>query len=170
MSDHRRVEIIEMLKGKSDPITGTALAKHFSVSRQVIVQDIAILRAQGENIIASANGYFLQEKYVSTRVIRTLISEHQTMDELFDELKIIVEHGGKVIDVVVEHPVYGEISGYVHVENMAQVKEFCDRVKASDAKPLSSLTGGVHYHTIEVPSDIIFEIIVKKLKANGYIK
>ena len=41
----RRQAIIDILKNSLQPVSGTYLAKTLQVSRQVIVQDIALLRA-----------------------------------------------------------------------------------------------------------------------------
>ena len=56
-SIERREEIMKMLVESSRAIKGTELASLFNVTRQIIVKDIAILRAAGNNIIATPDGY-----------------------------------------------------------------------------------------------------------------
>lgn len=170
MSDNRRKMLIEKLNACSDPVTGTELASIFEVSRQVIVQDIAILRAEGYNILATSNGYMIPKIHRQNRLIKTFVSEHKGFDRMEEELKIIVEYGGKVIDVIVEHPVYGEIVGTLLISNMDDVNRFIKSVEETNAKPLSLLTDGAHIHTIEVPSEKIFTLIKAELFEKGFIK
>jgi len=87
-----------------------------------------------------------------------------------DELMIIVEYGGKIIDVIIDHPVYGEIVGTLHISTKEEVEKFINKVKVTNAKPLSSLTEGDHIHTLEVPSEKVFKIMLKDLKDKGYVQ
>ena len=169
MTEKRRNSIIEMLSFLDFPITGSELARKFEVSRQVIVQDIAVLRASGYNIIAASNGYFVP-KLNSSNLIYSFYSKHQDIDEIEDELVIIIENGGKVINVQVEHPVYGEIVCPLIINNIRELNLFLKRVHESSAKPLSYLTGGNHIHSIEVPDEKTYEIIINKLKSKGYVE
>ena len=115
-AEKRRGELLNLLRRSSVPLTGAELASHFDVSRQVIVQDVAILRASGEQIFASLQGYLipplLQENWK-----RTVIACQHTREEIVDELGIIVDLGGKILDVIVDHPVYGELRGNLMVAN-----------------------------------------------------
>lgn len=169
MTEKRRNSIIEILLNHETPITGTELAKKFEVSRQVIVQDIAVLRASGHNIIAASNGYFVP-KLKTNKLIYSFYSKHQSIDEIEDELVIIVENGGKVINVQVEHPVYGEIVCPLIINNRRELNLFLTRVHESSAKPLSYLTDGEHIHSIEVPDEKTYNIIIEKLKTKGYVE
>ena len=117
MSDKRREKLLDKIKNSSEPITGADLAEKFKVSRQVIVQDVALMRASGIPIIATSSGYMIQKKMDTTRVVKTFISTHNDIDQMEEELLIIVDFGGKIIDVVVEHPVYGEIVGALYIES-----------------------------------------------------
>jgi len=170
MSADRRNIIMHHLKTSREPITGSALADMIGVSRQVIVQDIAVLRAKGNQILATSNGYTLQDKPSEGKLIKTIISTHNGISEMSDELMIIVEYGGKIIDVVIDHPVYGEIVGVLHISTREDVEKFIDKVKETHAKPLASLTEGDHIHTLEVPSEKVFMIMLKELKEKGYVK
>ncbi|MBS7527133.1 transcription repressor NadR [Fusibacter paucivorans] len=170
MSNSRRREIISLLKKHKEAITGTVLAEMLGVSRQVIVQDIAVLRAQGTQIIATSNGYTLPQSVHANRLIKTLISKHEGFEQMEEELMMIIEYGGKVIDVIVEHPVYGEIVGNLHLTTVDDVQKFMEKVRSTNAKPLASLTEGEHIHTIEIPSEKVFNLLVLELKEKGYIQ
>ncbi|MGB3365984.1 MAG: transcription repressor NadR [Acidaminobacteraceae bacterium] len=169
MTEKRRNSIIEILLNNELPITGTELAKEFEVSRQVIVQDVAVLRASGHNIIAASNGYFVP-KLKASNLIYSFYSKHQGIDEIEDELVIIIENGGKIINVQVEHPVYGEIVCPLIINNRRELDLFLKRVNESSAKPLSDLTDGEHIHSIEVPDEKTYSIIIEKLKSKGYVE
>ena len=170
MSDERRKLIIDKIQFSANPITGAELAEFFSVSRQVIVQDIAIIRASGIPILATTNGYLVSKSVSDNRIIKTFVSRHEGLDKLEEELQIIIDYGGKIIDVIVEHPVYGEIVGTLHINNQLQLDNFIEKVKRSNAKPLSILTCGDHFHTIEVPSDKVYQLIIDELTNKGFIK
>lgn len=169
MSNARRSAIIDVLKKSKTPITGTDLSEHFDVSRQIIVQDIAIIRASGTNVIATSSGYILPQKTDRKKIIKTFVSKHIGFDRMEEELYIVVEYGGKVIDVIVEHPVYGEIVGTLHLSTIEDVDAFIKKVKETGAKPLSILTEGDHFHTIEVPSEKIYDLIMAELREKGFI-
>ncbi|MGI6224839.1 MAG: transcription repressor NadR [Peptococcales bacterium] len=170
MPRDRRQEIINILKDISKPIKGNQLADFLGVSRQVIVQDIALLRAEGKDIIATPQGYFLISKVNndSGKLIKVFACQHdhQNMEK---ELKIIVSLGGKVVDVIVEHPLYGELKGNLMLENLEDVESFIKNLDKSGAGPLSALTKGIHLHTIEAPSQVILDKIQEELKSAGLL-
>lgn len=163
-SNERREKILQLLKENKNPIKGTILAKKFNVSRQVIVQDVAILRAAGEDIIATPQGYFIPYLYKDNMIIKTIACQHNTYDDIEEELKTIVDLGAKIIDVIVEHPLYGEIKSHIQVSSREDVKVFMENIKGSKAEPLSSLTEGIHLHTIEVSNEEMYERIKEELR------
>ena len=165
----RRQEIINILNKSKDPVKGTELSEKLQVSRQVIVQDIAILRAKGENIFATPQGYLMPRIYEKDRLIKTIVCNHKNNEELEDELRTIVDLGGKVIDVIVEHPLYGEIKSQLQIGSRHDLMLFMDNLKTTKAEPLSSLTDGVHLHTIEVNSEEIFHKIKEALSKKKYL-
>lgn len=147
MSEKRREKIIKALTDNAGPVSGSALAKQFKVSRQVIVQDVAILRAKGYEIMATPQGYLLpQEANVCEQAV---LAVRHTPLETGAELNTMVDFGLKVLDVQVEHPIYGELKGYLMLESRQDVKRFVERLKVEGAPLLSSLTNGVHLHTVE---------------------
>lgn len=163
----RREKILQALRAAAKPVSGSRLAREMEVSRQVIVQDMAILRAAGEEIIATARGYILQEK--SSNVKRTVIAVRHGKEQLEDEMQIIVDCGGKILDVIVEHPVYGQINGNLMIENRMEIKEFIAVFNKNNLQPLAALTDGVHYHTIEAKNEGILKRIKEELGQKGYL-
>jgi len=135
------------MRGHGEPIRGGELAKRFRVSRQCLVQDVAILRASGEQIEATPRGYRLP---ISAKPgHRAILACKHPPERTQEELNILVDHGVKVLDVIVEHPIYGELRGSLMLESRADVQDFLAQVSSSHAVLLSSLTGGVHLHTVE---------------------
>lgn len=161
-SEDRRSGILEALAGAGGTLTGAELAEMFHVSRQVIVQDIAILRAAGHGILASPQGYLLLPGDSPGKCRRTFAVQHDRQG-LEKELLLMVDNGGKVIDVVVEHALYGEIKGLLMLNCREDVYTFEKKLDRHRAKPLSSLTEGVHLHTVEADSEEILDRIGLKL-------
>lgn len=163
----RKQKILEELKSDGYH-KGSSLADLYNVTRQVIVKDIAILRAEGNDIIATPKGYFLNTPGESKRIRKVIATKHQK-ENIERELEIIIDNGGKVLDVIVEHPVYGEIKANLMIDNRADLASFMDNTKKRKAKPLSSLTDGVHLHTVEADSRKILERIVYQLDQEGLL-
>ena len=168
-SEKRRKKIMEILGAAKNPIKGTDLADRFGVTRQVIVQDIAILRAAGENIIATPRGYIMLNPIKPGTMTKTIVCRHHTNEEIEEELTAIVDLGGSIIDVIIEHPVYGEKRGVLMISSRKDVKDFMKSIDDEHAQPLSSLTGGVHIHTIEVRDQASYERIREELKRRGFL-
>lgn len=143
----RRSRIVEWMRAHEGPVCGGELAKHFHVSRQSLVQDIAILRAGGEEIVATPRGYRLPLEAAHGH--RAILACKHPPERTEEELHILVDHGVKVLDVKVEHPIYGELSGSLMIESRSDVEDFLKLVRRSKAALLSSLTDGVHLHTVE---------------------
>ncbi len=165
-SEERRSSILKRLEQSVEPISASVLAKEFFVTRQVIVADIALLRASGFSIIAESKGYVLQR--VDNKSIKRIVVKHGK-DKVLDELYAIVDNGGKILDVIVEHSVYGKISVELNVFSRYDAEEFVKKVDLAQATPLSILTEGVHIHTISVHDDKSFERIKEKLNAMGVL-
>lgn len=165
--EDRRDKILSILIESSNPIKGAELSNKFSVSRQVIVQDIALLRAEGKDIIATPQGYVLIPEKAGR--IRKIVAVRHKECEIEDELKTIVGLGGNVIDVTIEHKLYGEITGKLMLKSMYDVEHFTLKLKEEGSKPLSQLTDGIHIHTIEAESRDVMDRIVEALKGKGYL-
>lgn len=167
MTEKRRKELLELLGSQSEPITGSDLAQHFQVSRQVIVQDIAVLRASGVPIISALNGYTLVKKN-EEKLLKTFVSHHTGDERMEEELKIIVDFGAKMINIAVSHPIYGDIVCPLMIKNREDIRLFMERLSGEKAAPLSTLTEGLHFHTIEVDSEATYEKIMVALMKNGF--
>ena len=165
-ADERRNNIMEMLIREKKAIKGTTLADNFNVTRQIIVKDIAILRAQGNNIIATPDGYMINDD--GSR-IKSIIAVNHQYNEMFEELEIVVKYGGIIEDVIVEHPLYGEIKGTLMIKNLNDLNKFKISLDGAEVRPLSALTNGVHLHTISADSVENMELIKEELKEKGFI-
>lgn len=165
----RREKILEKLNNSIKPVKGTELSKKFNVSRQVIVQDIALLRARGKDILATPQGYIIPKAYKEDKLIKKIVCKHEGYDEIEDELKTIIDLGGKIVDVIVEHPLYGEIKSPLEISSRLDLQEFMDNIRKTKAEPLSSLTEGIHIHTIEVDDEESFVRIKDALMGKKYL-
>ncbi len=158
----RHTYIINALKTESHPISATQLAKQTQVSRQLIVGDIALLRAQGYNIQASHKGYVLDpqvHKYTKVIVLNHTPSETEL------ELQTLVENHCAILDVSIQHPTYGEISGSLNIETLEDVKHFTQ----ADHPLLSLLTDGIHSHTIAYDDEKDLESALQALQKLNFL-
>ena len=162
----RRQNILAELNDATGPINATKLAEMNGVTRQIIVADIALLRAAGNNIRAEHRGYVLDRTIGEIR--KKIVCKH-SKEGVVDEFYAIVDNGGKVIDVQVEHSVYGVISADMSISSRFEADEFVRNVSESGAAQLSDLTGGVHVHTIGVKDEVTFERICAKLDELGVL-
>ena len=149
-SGGRRKALAERLRGAQGPLSAAALARELRVSRQVIVGDVALLRAGGLDVIATPRGYVLPRPPAG--VACTLVCRHR-LDQMEEELNTIVDQGCTVLDVIVEHPIYGQITGPLQLSNRYEVSQFLARCQAQEAAPLSQLTEGIHLHTVLCPDE-----------------
>ena len=162
----RRENIFNLLVESDKPLKGVDLANKFNVTRQIIVKDIAILRAEGKEIIATAEGYLFNKKIKKEK---TIIAVNHTEDQTVDELEIVVKYGGIIEDVIIEHPIYGEIRASLMIKNLNDLNKFMERFNGVDTKPLSYLTKGIHLHTISADTKEDIELIKKELKKYGFL-
>lgn len=161
----RRQEIINMLKTSPEPIPGNVLANNLNVSRQIIVQDIALLKAAGNNIFSTSRGYFLVNMVLKRRVFKVYHNNEQIMDELYT----IVDAGGRVLDVFINHKVYGELRAELFLDSRKNVDDFVANLIGGKISPLKQLTNDYHFHTVEADSDTILDLIEQKLKEKNYL-
>lgn len=161
----RREAIIETMKNSEQPVSGTVLAERFQVSRQVIVQDIALIRASGHDIISTYRGYLLESRATVRRVFKVMHTEEQ----LEDELQTIVDLGGTVVNVKVRHRVYGEMKAPLHIRSRKQVQEFMEDIRSGKSSPLMNITSHYHYHEVEADSEETLNEIEHALKEKGYL-
>lgn len=165
----RRSKLLEMLQTSDKALTGGDLAQTLGVTRQVIVQDIAILRAGGLPLVSTTSGYLLIRESTKQRFIKVLNCRHETLEQAEQELKIIVNNGGKVRDVMVEHPIYGEITGNLMLTSSEMVDTWLERARSSRSLMLSAVTNGIHLHTVETPNESVMNYIEQKLREAGLL-
>lgn len=168
MAEERRRQILSLLRQSERPLRGAELAARLGVSRQVIVQDIAVLRAAGEEVFATPLGYVLPRHGGKPRNRAVFACRHGRA-EVQDELNALVDLGVRVIDVVVEHPVYGELRGVLMLESREDVREFMHRLEDGQAELLSALTKGVHLHTVEASRPEALEKARAELERLGHL-
>ena len=166
-SKARREYIKNLLTKNNSAYKGQFLAEELGVTRQVIVKDIAITRAEGVNIIATPEGYLIQNE--KDNFVRRVIAVSHRRDDIYNELECIVKFGGVIEDVTVEHPLYGEIRAMLMIKTLVDIEEFTKKFKVSSVQPLTSLTKGIHVHTIKSDNEEIIERIIKELKEKRYL-
>lgn len=164
-AQERRKTIINILLSEDRPIPGGELSEKCGVSRQIIVQDIAVLKGQGFDILSTHNGYLVQKSPFKDRVFKVKHSTEQTEDEL----STIVELGGTVVDVFVWHKVYGKMSAPLNIFSELQIKQFIEGIRAGKSTELMNITGGYHYHTVRAEKEDILERIAEVLSEKGYV-
>ena len=161
----RRIAIVNLLLSSTEAISGGKLSEEFGVSRQIIVQDITILKGLGYDILSTHNGYIIQKSPLKERVFKL----YHTTEQTEDELSTIVELGGTVVDVFVWHKVYGKMVAPLNIFSPLHVKQFIEGVRTGKSTELMNITGGYHYHTIRAESDVTLDKIGKVLSERGYI-
>ena len=161
----RRKKILELMKASSKPLSGVALGNATGVSRQVVVQDIALLRTEGYSIVSTARGYLLDEPIFPVRTIKVCHTEDRTEEEL----TAIVDLGGCVLDVMINHRIYGKMSAPLNIVSRLHIDQFIEGVRSGKSVELMSITGGFHYHTVRAESEQILDNIEHALSAKNYI-
>lgn len=164
----RRRRILGWMRAQSGPAPGTELARHFRVSRQCVVQDIAILRAEGNDILSTPQGYRLPVKQAS-HTQRAVIACQHTPERTEEELQILVDNGVRILDVIVEHALYGEMRGSLMIESRADLQDFMRQWRSTKANLLSSLTRGVHLHTVEASKPGMIARAKAELQSRGIL-
>ena len=162
----RRQQIIKELRQSQEPLSGSRLASKMGVSRQVIVQDVALLRTEYP-ILATAQGYLLYAP-AGKKCVRAFLVRH-TKEQIFEELSSIVSLGGLVLDVIVEHDVYGQLRADLNLADRQDVELFCERLEKSSCGPLFPISDGIHLHTVEADSEQILDVIERNLKEKGFL-
>lgn len=165
----RRDEILKILKQSKNPVTAGVFAKKFKVSRQIIVGDIALLRAANAEISATPRGYILADNNGNNSMIKKTIACRHGRNNLEEELYAIVDNGCGIIDVIVEHAVYGQISGQLQIYSRFDADCFIKKLSKNNDLPLCNLTGGVHLHTISCQSEEAYKRVISALKEKGIL-
>lgn len=167
-SEERRSQIITMLEGRLEYLNASRMAEKLGVSRQIIVSDIALLRAQGQNILSTPRGYLLETREPSGYT--GIILCRHGKDEIRDEFYRVVDNGGTVLDVSIDHPIYGLLSASLNIRSRYDANLFLEQISASTTKPLSALTEGFHTHRIQTESAEDFRRIENSLRELGILE
>lgn len=161
----RRKAIANLLLSSTEAVSGGKLSEEFGVSRQIIVQDITVLKGSGYDILSTHNGYIIQRSPLKERVFKL----HHTTEQTEDELNAIVDLGGTVVDVFVWHKVYGKMAAPLNIFSPLHVKQFIEGIRTGKSSELMNITGGYHYHTIRAESEDVLDKINEVLSRKGYI-
>ena len=168
--EQRRTEIRRMLQNAQTPLTGTALAKGLHVSRQVIVQDIALMRAEHLPILSTNKGYLLRPDALQASQPKRVFLVRHTNEQVLEEFMTVIDLGGRILDVSVEHELYGPIRADLLIENAQDAAEFVQRLAACRDNPLKVLTDDCHFHTVSAPSEKLLDLIEAELRARGFLE
>lgn len=164
--EERRKQILHILTDSDTPVSGIALAKKLEVSRQVIVQDIALLRANGTAIFSTNKGYLIQEKQKEySRVFKIFHSD----EDVGKELSLIIDLGGRVKDVFVYHKVYGVLRADMNIKSGMDIRNYLQDLSTGKSSLLKNITSGYHYHTIVADTEEILDMIQNELQEKGFL-
>lgn len=161
----RRAKIVELIQNSDTPFSGAALAKQCEVSRQVIVQDIALIRASGYDIISTNRGYIIQGPLVCERIFMV----NHTDEQLEEELYSIVDLGGAVENVMVNHRVYGHMEAELRINSRRKVEEFMEDIRSGKSSPLKNITSNYHYHKVTADSEETLDLIENVLTEKNFL-
>ena len=164
-TSERRAKILKILQMSSQPVAGKEFAAKFGVSRQVIVQDMAVLRASTPGILSTTRGYSLQKELLCTREFKLWHPQEETSREL----NLIVDCGGSVKNTSISHRVYGRVTVDMDIHSRQDVAEFIDNLKDSQSSVLSSATSGYHYHLVEAASEERLDLIEQRLREADFL-
>ncbi len=167
-NDHQRrqTQLLSLLSGAKGPLRGEDLAKQFGITRQVIVHDIALLRAGGVGVVATPRGYYL-DPVSAPSLCREILAVRHRADQTSDELYTLVDHGISVVNVLIEHPVYGELAGTLRIGSRVDADQFLEEVKRHRAHLLLDLTSGYHMHLVEFEERTQLDQAVAALTSRG---
>ena len=166
----RREKIKQMLQESSQPLTGTALANALHVSRQVIVQDIALMRAEQLPILSTNKGYLLRPDQTPAVQPKRVFFVRHTTAQVLEEFMTVIELGGRRLDVAVEHELYGSIRTELLIDNARDAEEFAERLMRCRDNPLKVLTDDCHFHTVCAPSEKLLDLIEQELRTRGFLE
>ena len=161
----RRARLKKILEESSVPVSGSALARLLSVSRQVIVTDVALLRAEGVEITSTNQGYVIFGEHQAKRIFKV----RHSREECEQELNLFVDCGAVVKDVFVSHRVYGVIRGELNIRSRLDVQAFMESIRSGKSSLLSTTTEGYHYHTLLAPSEAVLDMIENRLWEMGFL-
>lgn len=167
--EERRSQILKTLMESKQPMSGAALAKAFQVSRQVIVQDIALMRAERHDIMSTNKGYLYRSAAAAAAFPKRVFFVKHSKAQVMEEFLTVIELGGCVLDVAVEHTLYGQIRVDLLIESKQDAEEFVQKLSVCRDNPLNVLTDGGHYHTVSAPSEKLLDLMEAELRQKGFL-
>ena len=164
-AQQRRQKIARRLAASTGPLSAAVLAKELSVSRQIIVGDVALLRANGCEIFSASRGYLLHAKNDASRIFKVLHSD----EEVEEELTMIVDLGGRIQDVFVYHKVYGVVRADMNIRSRKDIRTFMEGIISGNSSLLKNVTSGYHYHTVFADDEQSLDVIQESLQNRGFL-
>lgn len=164
-AEERRTELMRLLQESKEPQSGSNLSKQLGVSRQIIVQDIALLRANQINILSTNQGYLIPAATEARKVFKV----RHTDEQVEQELSLFVDCGGRVEDVFVYHKIYGLIKANLNIRSRLDVKHFMDDLHSGKSSLLKNVTDSYHYHTVSAENEELLKYIEDELWKNGFL-
>ncbi len=161
----RRDAILNILRESGEPVAAKDFAARFGVSRQVIVQDFAVIRASVPGIVSTYRGYIFQQERKCSREFKVCHTDKQAAAEL----NIIVDYGGHVKNVSISHRVYGRVTAEMDIRSRQDVREFVEAISTAKSTLLSNATAGYHYHLVEASSEERLDRIEEELGREGFL-
>lgn len=168
MSEERRRRLVDLLSNSSKPLSGTELGQRLGATRQTVVQDVALLRARGEPVVGTSRGYLMASSF-APHVHRALLAVRHRPEQTEEELSLLLDMGLRIVDVVVDHPVYGEIRGMLMLDSREDLREWLTGIREKRAHLLSELTEGIHLHTVESPRAELLDRARAALRQRGFL-
>lgn len=187
-AEARRASLLDALRSADAPVSGGQLANTLNVSRQIIVQDIALLRKAGASIVATTKGYVLADaaQTAAQNATQTMAQNaeqpaavldepartfklHHEVEQTREELQIIIALGGRVHNVSISHRAYGRITAPLEIADQADIERFINDIESGKSSPLSTATSGYHYHLVSAPSNEALEAIGRALADKGFL-
>ncbi len=177
----RRGALLDMLRAADGPLSGGEIAKQLGVSRQIIVQDISLLRESGSEIVATTRGYVLavgaQPPAAASEGAAPATAEpfqrtfkvHHSVKETGDELETIIDLGGHVLNVSISHRAYGRVTAPLDIATHADIANFIHDIESGKSSPLCTATSGYHYHLVAADTEEALEAIGRALADKGYL-
>jgi transcriptional regulator of NAD metabolism len=163
----RREELVRLLRTAREPIVGAELARQVGVSRQMLTHDLTLLRLSGVDIMATRYGYMLRTPEPVRH--RDVLHLQYDRDGMVDEMTILVDLGIHILDISVEHPVYGPLRADLCIASRHDVAELVERLEQTGAAPLFEITGGRHSQTVEAPRLDLLAKAREQLRDRGYL-
>ena len=164
--EERREKVLNVIRESDKPVSASALAKQFKVSRQIIVGDIALLRAGNIDILATNKGYIINAR---KDIVECVIKVRHKSEDIYDELCTIIDMGAKVVTEEIENDLYGRIVTEININSREDARLFSEKCLDASQRPLSELTRGVHYHKIKAEGDLAVIRVQKALNEKGYL-